>query len=83
MFIRPHLDCSESFHQHFESIQYNAEIAITGTIRETSSEKLLQELGLKTLKSRRWFRKLCLIANNNIGSVILEIKTTDVKSLKH
>ena len=39
----------------------NAAIAITGTIIGTSSEKLFQELGLETLKSRRWFRKLYLI----------------------
>ena len=68
-FIRPHLDYgdviydrafNESFHQRLESIQYNAAIAITGTIRGTSSEKLFQELGLETLKSRRWFRILYL-----------------------
>ena len=68
-FIRPHLGYgdviydrafNESFHQRLESIQYNAAIAITGTIRGTSSEKLFQELGLETLKSRRWFRKLYL-----------------------
>ena len=68
-FIRPHLDYSdvkydhafnESFHQRFESIQYNAAIAITGTIKGTSWKKLFQELGLETLKSRRWFRKLYL-----------------------
>ena len=68
-FIRPHLDggdviydraFNESFHQRLESIQYNAAIAITGTIRGTSSEKLFQELGLETLKSRHWFRKLHL-----------------------
>ena len=66
-FIRPHLDYgdviydhafNESFHQRLESIQSNAAITITGTIRGTSSEKLLEELGLETLKSRRWFRKL-------------------------
>ena len=48
-FIRPHLDYgdviynhtfNESFHQHLESIQYNAAIAITGTIRHN------QEIGL-------------------------------------
>ena len=58
-FIRPHLDYgdviydrafNEPFHQRLESIQYNAAIAITGTIRGTSSEKLFQELGLETLK---------------------------------
>ena len=61
-FIRPNLDCgdviynhdfNESFHQHLESIQYNAAIAITRIIRGTSPEKLFQELGLETLKLRR------------------------------
>ena len=69
LFIRPHLDYgdivydrafNESFHKNLESIQYNAAIAITGAIRGTSSEKLFQELGLESLKSRRWLRKLCL-----------------------
>ena len=50
-FIRPHLDYgdviynhtfNESFHQHLESIQYNAAIAMTGTMRGTSSEKLFK-----------------------------------------
>ena len=68
-FARPHLDYgdiiyyqtfNESFHQRTESIQYNAAIAITGAIRGTSSEKLYQELGLESLRSRRWLRKLCL-----------------------
>ena len=43
----------ESIHQSLESLQYNAGIAIAGTIRGTSSEKLFQELDLETLKSRR------------------------------
>ena len=43
---------NESLHQRLESIHYNAAIAIIGVIRETSSEKLFQELGLETLKSR-------------------------------
>ena len=42
-----------------ESIQYNGDFAITGTIRGTSSEKLYQELGLESLQQRRWYRKLC------------------------
>ena len=61
-FARPHLDYddiiydqtfNESFHQRIESIQYNAAIAITYAIRGTSSEKLYQELGLESLRSRR------------------------------
>ena len=35
-------------------------IAITGTIRGTSSEKFFQELRMETWRSRRWFRKLYL-----------------------
>ena len=42
-----------------ESIQYNAALAITGAIRGTSREKLYQELGLESLRKRRWYRKLC------------------------
>ena len=41
-----------------ESIQYNAALAITGAIRGTSKEKLYQELGLKSLCKRQWYRKL-------------------------
>ena len=42
-----------------ESIQYNAALAITGAIRGTSGEKLYQELGLESLRKRRWYGKLC------------------------
>ena len=42
-----------------ESIQYNAALAITGTIRGSSREKLYQELGLESLHDRQWHRKLC------------------------
>ena len=68
IFIRSQLDfadviydqpCNSSFHEKLESIQCNACLTITGAIRGTSSEKLYQELGLESLKSRRWFRKLC------------------------
>ena len=61
-FIRPHLDYGdivydrafyESFHKNLESIQYNAAIAITGSIRSTSYEKIFQKLGLESLKLRR------------------------------
>ena len=67
-FIRPHLDYgdtihdqayNDSFHQKLESIQYNAALAITGVIRDTSSEKLYLELGLESLQQRRWYHKLC------------------------
>ena len=68
-FLRPHLDYgdviydrafNESFQNKFESVQYNATLAITEAIRGSSREKLYQELGLESLKSQRWYRKLCL-----------------------
>ena len=67
-FIRPHLEFGDimyyqtynaTFHQKLESIQYNAILAITGTIRGTYKEKLCNELGLDILEKRRWYRKLC------------------------
>ena len=43
-----------------ESLQYNAALAITGAIKGSSTEKLYEELGLESLKSRRWYRKMSL-----------------------
>ena len=66
-FIRSQLDYADiiydqaynsAFHDKLESIQYNACLAITGAIRGTSTEKIYQELGLESLKSRRWLTRL-------------------------
>ena len=66
-FIRPNLDYGDiiydqaynaSFPEKLELLQYNACLAITGTTRGTSREKLYEELGLESLQLRRWFRKL-------------------------
>ena len=66
-FIRPHIDYgdivydqpyNDSFHERLVSIQYNASLAITGAIRGTSRDKLYHELGLESLKKRRWYRRL-------------------------
>ena len=62
-FIRSHLDygdmtCDQTFNmlfqQKMETIQYNATLAVTGTMTGSSRETLYQELGLKTLQQRRW-----------------------------
>ena len=67
-FIRSCLDYSDiiydqvhtvSFYQKIESVQYNPALTITGAITGTSKEKLYQELGLKTLGKRRYYRKVC------------------------
>ena len=69
-FIRPLLDYgdiiydqpnNESLCQKLESVQYNASLAITGAIRGTSQQKLYKELGLESLKFRRWYRRLCFL----------------------
>ena len=35
--------------------QYNAALAIKGTIRGTSKEKQYQELGFEAMEEKRWF----------------------------
>ena len=74
-FIRPHLDYSdviydqpnnEFFCTKIERIQYNAALAITGAIRGTSQIKLYKELGLESLRFRRWFRRLCTFSKIKI-----------------
>ena len=68
-FVRPHIDYGNilydqafnlSFQQQLESIQYRACSTITGAIRGASREKINQELGLDSLQSRRWYRKLAM-----------------------
>ena len=67
-FVRPHLDYgdviydqpnNQSFANKIESVQYDAALAITGGIRGTSRTKLYKELGLESLKDRRWMHRLC------------------------
>ena len=66
-FARLHLDYGDviydqpnnsSLSDKIESLQYNAVLAITDAIRGTSKEKLYQELGLESLRNRRWFRRM-------------------------
>ena len=68
-FTRPHLDygdvvhdlpLNDAFSNKLETVQYIPALAITGTIKFTSCEKLYQELGLEYLQQRRWMRRLCL-----------------------
>ena len=69
-FIRPHLDYGDisydkpfnnSFQNKIESIEYNVWVAITGTIRGTSKERLYEEIGLESLLYRCCYRKLCYL----------------------
>ena len=67
-FVRLHLDYggvkydqpeNESFINKIETVQYNASLAITGTVRGISQENLYQELVLESLRSRRWLKPVC------------------------
>ena len=69
LLIRPHFDYgdviydqlyNDAFHAKLESYQYMAALAMTGAIKGSSTEKRYQELVIEHLRSRRWFRKLCL-----------------------
>ena len=51
----------DPFSEKLESIQYKAALAITGAIQGTSRDKIYQELGLESLKSRRWYNHLSLM----------------------
>ena len=66
-FLRPLVDYgdiiydqpqNESFCEKIESVQYRAALAITGAIQGTSRDKLYHELGLESLKSRIWYKRL-------------------------
>ena len=49
---------NESLCEKIESVQNKAAPAITGTIQGTSHEKIYQELGVESLKNRRWYKRL-------------------------
>ena len=72
-FVRPHLDYddvlydqpnNESLCQKIESAQYNATLTIISAIKGTSQMKLYKELGLESLKFKRWFRKLYFVSQD-------------------
>ena len=91
-FIRPHLDYggiiydqqnNQAFSNKLEVVRYNAALGITGAIRDTSKTKLYQELGLESLKPRRWLRRLCYfykIKNYGLPEYFLKLIPVDTHS---
>ena len=74
-FVRPILDYGDiiydkphkgSFIEKIERVQYNACLVITGAFKGTSRERLYQELGLESLKDRRWHRKMCVFFHKTV-----------------
>ena len=66
--------------EKLESVQYSAALAVTGTWRGTSRDKLYIDLGWESLSSRRWSRRLTLFYKfvNNISP---EYTSIQLKSL--
>ena len=67
---------NDSFCEKLESIQYKAALAITGAIQGTSRERIFAELGLETLKARRWYKRLsCMfkIMNEQAPSYLINL----------
>ena len=54
IYSQPH---NESFCEKLESVQYKAALAITGVIQGTSRDKIYEELGLESLRARRWCKR--------------------------
>ena len=50
---------NEHFCDKIEYVQYKAVLAISVAIQGTSRDKIYQELGLESLRSRRWYKRLC------------------------
>ena len=67
---------NESFCEKMETVQYKATLAIAGAIQGTSRDKIYQELGLESLKSRRWYKSLvCMfkIMNENPPNYLINL----------
>ena len=80
IYDQPH---NSFFCEKLEPVQYKAALVLTGVIQSTSHEKIFQELGLESLKSRRWFKRLCCMfkimkneASNYLISLIPKRKQT-------
>ena len=54
------------FTEKIVRFQYNACLIISDAFKGTSKDLLYQELGLESLKYRRWHRKLFILQNCEI-----------------
>ena len=47
-----------SFCEKLESVQYKVALVITGVIQGTSLNNIYKELGIESLKARKWHRRV-------------------------
>ena len=80
IYDQPH---NESVCEKPESVLYKIALAITGAIQGTSREKIYQELGLESIRARRWYKRLsCMFkivkeeASNYLINLIPKIQQT-------
>ncbi len=69
--VRPHLDYADILYHKYDpeiklditkrlqQTQYSAALAVTGTWRGTSRQRLYEDLGRESVYHRRWFRCMC------------------------
>ena len=80
VYDKPNNETLIKLRKHIEKAQCDAALAITGAIRGTSQEKLCAELGLESLKCRRWFRKLACfykIQSTGLPKYLLQLILTN------
>ena len=89
--MRPLLDYGDIIYDqpHNESVCKVA-LAITGTVQGTSREKIYQELGLESLRARRWYWRLsCMFkivkeeAHDYLINLIPKIQQTTRTRINH
>ena len=87
IYDQPH---NESVCEKLESIQCKVTLAITGAIQGTSHEEIYQELGLESLRARRWYKRLSYMfkivneeAPNYLINLIPKIQQTTTTRINH
>ena len=78
--MSPHLDYvdvifdkayNNSFQLRLESLQYKASLAVTGAIKVSPTEKLYQELWLKSFQNRQNFASFTKLLKNSPQKIYL------------
>ena len=67
---------NKSFCEKIEFVQYKASLAITGAIQGACRDNIYQELGLESLKSRSWYKRLaCMfkIMNEEAANYLINL----------
>ena len=81
-FLRPLIDYGDIIYDQPQNESLQAVIAITGATQGLPCEKIYQELGLESLRSRRWYKCLsCMFkimkeqAPNYLINLVLKCET--------